>query len=121
MIPKKQRLSDEELKKLIELYNNVKSNGINVKTLIRINCVIAWGKGWEWSTIEDILMVSKDVIDDAIGKYTLFVPLLSSLSPFSLSLYSFSSSCRLSLSFSYFNHLCMSQPQPPPPPPPTFG
>jgi len=38
------------------------------KTLIRINCVIAWGKGWEWSTIEDILMVSKDVIDDAIGK-----------------------------------------------------
>ena len=38
----------------------------------RINCVIAWGKGWEWSTIEDILMVSKDVIDDAIGKYTLF-------------------------------------------------
>ena len=65
-------MSDEELKKLIELYNNAKSNGINVKTLIRINCVIAWGKGWEWSTIEDILMLSKDVIDDAIGEYTLF-------------------------------------------------
>ena len=72
MIPKKQRLSDEELKKLIEIYNNAKSNGTNVKILIRINCVTAWGKGWEWSTIEDILMVSKDVIDDAIGKYTLF-------------------------------------------------
>jgi len=56
MIPKKQRLSDEELKKLIELYNNnAKSNGINVKTLIRINCVIAWGKGMvssQPSTIE---------------------------------------------------------------------
>jgi transposase len=68
MIPKKQRLSDEELKKLIDAYNVAKDK----KTLIRINCVIAWGKGWEWSTIEDILMVSKDVIDDAIGKYTLF-------------------------------------------------
>jgi len=55
MIPKKQRLSDEELKKLIELYNNAKSNGINIKTLIRINCVIAWGKGMvssQPSTIE---------------------------------------------------------------------
>ncbi|MCL5032956.1 MAG: hypothetical protein M1542_06925 [Thermotogae bacterium] len=49
MIPKKQRLSDEELKELKELYDSVKE-----KTLIRINCVIAWGKGWEWSTIEDI-------------------------------------------------------------------
>jgi len=63
MIPKKQRLSDEELKKLIDAYNVAKDK----KTLIRINCVIAWGKGWKWSTIEDILMVSKDVIDDAIG------------------------------------------------------
>jgi len=68
MIPKKQRLSDEELKKLIDAYNVAKDK----KTLIRMNCVIAWSKGWEWSTIEDILMVSKDVIDDAIGKYTLF-------------------------------------------------
>ena len=68
MIPKKQRLSDEELKKLIDAYNVAKDK----KTLIRINCVIAWGKGWEWSMIEDILMVSKDVIDDAIGKYTLW-------------------------------------------------
>ena len=67
-MPKKQRLSDEELKKLIDAYNVAKDK----KTLIRINCVIAWGKGWEWSTIEDILMLSKDVIDDAIGEYTLF-------------------------------------------------
>ena len=46
-MPKKQRLSDEELKKLIDAYNVAKDK----KTLIRINCVIAWGKGWEWSTI----------------------------------------------------------------------
>jgi hypothetical protein len=44
MIPKQQRLSDEELKKLIELYDSVKRNGTSVKTLIRINCVIAWAK-----------------------------------------------------------------------------
>jgi DNA-directed RNA polymerase subunit H (RpoH/RPB5) len=39
MIPKKQRLSDEELKKLIDAYNVAKDK----KTLIRINCVIALG------------------------------------------------------------------------------
>ncbi len=59
MIIRKQRLSNEELKKLIEIYENAKSNGINVKAVIRINCVIAWGNGWEGSTIEDILIVSK--------------------------------------------------------------
>ena len=53
VIPKTQRLSYKELKKLIELYNSVKDK----RTSIRINCVIACGKGWKWSTIEDILMV----------------------------------------------------------------
>jgi len=44
VIPKTQRLLDEELEKLIELYNSVKDK----RTSIRINCVIAWGKGWKW-------------------------------------------------------------------------
>jgi|GEM_PF-6480670 len=72
MLELKPRLSDEELKKLIELYNSAKASKASVSSIIRINCVIAWGKGWEWSTIEDILMVSKDIISDSIEKYKVF-------------------------------------------------
>jgi len=44
MIPKIKRLSNEGLKKLIDAYNFVKDK----KTLIRINNVILWGKGYSW-------------------------------------------------------------------------
>jgi hypothetical protein len=51
MIPNNQRLSDEELRKLIELYKRTKNSG-EVRT--RILCVILWGKGYSWETIKDV-------------------------------------------------------------------
>ena len=68
-MPRSQRLSDEELKKLIEVYRAFKNEG-NVRT--RIHCLILWGKGYEWATIKDVLMISDGMIDEVIGKYKLF-------------------------------------------------
>ena len=65
---RQQRLPEEELRKLEKLYNNISDK----EKIIRINCVIAWGKGYERSTIQNILMVSDDFIEDAIRDYETF-------------------------------------------------
>jgi len=69
MIPNNQRLSDEELRKLIELYKRTKNSG-EVRT--RIHCVILWGKGYSWETIKDVLMISDGMIQEVIEKYKIF-------------------------------------------------
>lgn len=46
-----QRLTDEELKSLIEAYNAEKDRNAR----LRIHCVILWGKGYNWATIKDVL------------------------------------------------------------------
>lgn len=60
-----QRLTDEELKSLIEAYNAEKDR--NART--RIHCVILWGKGYDWATIKDVLMISEGMIHEVIKKY----------------------------------------------------
>lgn len=60
-----QRLTDEELKSLIEAYNAEKDR--NAST--RIHCVILWGKGYDWATIKDVLMISEGMIHEVIKKY----------------------------------------------------
>ena len=59
------RISEEQLRELIYEYQKTKDK----KVAVRINCVIAWGKGWDWATIEDILMVSSDFINKTVAKY----------------------------------------------------
>lgn len=59
------RISEEQLRELIYEYQKTKDK----KVAVRINCVIAWGKGWDWATIEDILMVSNDFISKTVAKY----------------------------------------------------
>nr|WP_232060058.1 IS630 family transposase [Athalassotoga saccharophila] len=38
----------------------------------RIHCVILWGKGYEWETIKDVLMISDVMIQEVIEKYKIF-------------------------------------------------
>jgi len=63
-----QRLSNEEIKNLTALYKQAKDK----KRAIRIDCVILWAKGYDWLTIEDVLMVSTGLIRNAVEKYKLF-------------------------------------------------
>lgn len=65
MTARKQRLTDEQIKKLTDAYKSVKDK----KTAIRIDCVILWGKGYDWAVIEDVLMISVGLIHDAVNKY----------------------------------------------------
>jgi len=58
------RMSEDELHKLVNEYKRTKDK----KPSVRINCLIAWAKGWDWATIEDILMVSNAFIGDTIRK-----------------------------------------------------
>ncbi|HPZ40610.1 MAG TPA: IS630 family transposase [Candidatus Atribacteria bacterium] len=60
-----QRLTDEELKSLIEAYNAEKDRNAR----LRIHCVILWGKGYDWATIKDVLMISEGMIHEVIKKY----------------------------------------------------
>ncbi|MGB9500345.1 MAG: IS630 family transposase [Dissulfuribacterales bacterium] len=61
-------MSDEEIKKLTRLYKQAKDK----KTATRVDCVILWAKGYDWLTIEDVLMVSAGSIRNAVEKYKLF-------------------------------------------------
>ena len=61
-------MSEEELKKLIDAYKNYKDAG-EVRT--RIHCLILWGKGYDWATIKDVLMISDGMIQEVTEKYKL--------------------------------------------------
>ncbi len=59
------RLPQSEIESLMKAYRQEKYK----KEAVRINCVIAWAKGWDWASIEDILMVSNDFISENVRKY----------------------------------------------------
>jgi len=61
-------MSEEELKKLIDVYKSSKDAG-EVRT--RIHCLILWGKGYDWATIKDVLMISDGMIQEVTEKYKL--------------------------------------------------
>jgi len=61
-------MSEEELKKLIDAYKTYKDAG-EVRT--RIHCLILWGKGYDWATIKDVLMISDGMIQEVTKKYKL--------------------------------------------------
>jgi hypothetical protein len=63
-----QRLTDKELKSLIVAYNAEKYRNVR----LRIHSVILWGKGYNWETIKEVLMISGGMIPEVIKKYRRF-------------------------------------------------
>jgi len=59
------RLSEDEINKLISLHKKLKIK----REAYKINCLILWGKGWEWSEIKEALLISEHAISDIINKY----------------------------------------------------
>lgn len=59
------RLAEDEITKLKELHKKIKTK----RDAYKINCLILWGKGWEWSEIKEALLISEHVISDIISKY----------------------------------------------------
>ena len=59
------RLSEDEIQKLKKLHKSLKIK----REAYKINCLILWGKGWEWSDIKEALLISEHTISDIINKY----------------------------------------------------
>ncbi len=61
----KYRLPKEEVDNLITIHKGIKDK----RNADKIKCLVSWGKGWDWETIKEVLLVGDHYISDLVNKY----------------------------------------------------